>query len=127
MVVLAPVPGQTPSFQGGRRVAHGWVAAGGDDLEAAGCIDRLGPGEARGRGGKSRDRSLKLSPQCPCVCMFQTEELNQQMVSSLEQLQSCWAEITELKCMVKCPGDRAAGPAQHGEPDAGLGLLLDQA
>uniref|UniRef100_A0A8C6BWA2 Keratin 35 n=1 Tax=Monodon monoceros TaxID=40151 RepID=A0A8C6BWA2_MONMO len=30
----------------------------------------------------------------------QTEELNQQMVSSLEQLQSCWAEITELKCMV---------------------------
>lgn len=72
-------------------------------------------------------RSLKLSPQCPCVCMFQTEELNQQMVSSLEQLQSCWAEITELKCMVKCPGDRAAGPAQHGEPDAGLGLLLDQA
>lgn len=45
-------------------------------------------------------RSLKLSPQCPCVCMFQTEELNQQMVSSLEQLQSCWAEITELKCMV---------------------------
>lgn len=36
-------------------MAHGWVAAGGDDLEAAGCIDRLGPGEARGRGGKSRD------------------------------------------------------------------------
>lgn len=29
--------------------------------------------------------------------MFQTEELNQQVVSSSEQLQSCQAEIIELR------------------------------
>ena len=55
VVVLAPGPGQTPSFQEGQRVARGWVAAGGGDLEAAGCTDRLGPGEVRGCGGKSQD------------------------------------------------------------------------
>ena len=31
------------------------------------------------------------------VCTFQTEELNQQVVSSSEQLQTCQAEIIELR------------------------------
>ncbi|XP_026950208.1 LOW QUALITY PROTEIN: keratin, type I cuticular Ha5 [Sagmatias obliquidens] len=46
----------------------------------------------------------------------QTEELNQQMVSSLEQLQSCWAEITELKCMVNALEIELQ--AQHSMRDA---------
>ncbi|XP_007465300.1 PREDICTED: LOW QUALITY PROTEIN: keratin, type I cuticular Ha5 [Lipotes vexillifer] len=46
----------------------------------------------------------------------QTEELNQQMVSSSEQLQSCWAEITELKCMVNALEIELQ--AQHSMRDA---------
>ena len=32
-----------------------------------------------------------------CILVFQTEELNKQVVSSSEQLQSCQAEIIELR------------------------------
>ena len=36
-----------------------------------------------------------------CTLVFQTEELNKQVVSSSEQLQSCQAEIIELRRIVE--------------------------